>query len=359
MSTEQNPIINKIINWYQVNQRQLPWRETKDPYKIWLSEIILQQTRVDQGMPYYLNFVAHFPNVKDLAAASEQDVLMLWQGLGYYSRARNLHQCAQKIVDEYAGVFPKTYSELIKLKGIGPYTAAAVASIAFGEKVPVIDGNVFRVLSRLLGIENNIAISSTRAIFHTHAEQLMHGQEPEIFNQAIMEFGALCCIPKKPLCQECVVQDSCYAFEYEKQADLPLNVKKLKIRDRNFNYVVFITPIGLLLRERIAGDIWQGLHDFFNIEVDHLMTEDEVVTNLFTNKSNEVTVSSVSRDYKHILTHQRIYARFFTIEINDLNFTKSLVNQYGLKFCSREDLGKLPKPILINKFLVDEKIYIT
>ena len=266
---------NQLVNWYNSNKRPLPWRETKDPYKIWLSEIILQQTRVSQGLPYYLKFMTEFPTIHDLAKANEQKVLSLWQGLGYYSRARNLHQCAIYISDKLGGKFPSSYLELLKLPGIGPYTAAAIASIAFGEAVPVVDGNVYRVLSRLFGIEADIGQSKNREIFYEHALQLIQNQDPDTFNQAMMEFGAMHCMPRNPLCEECFVSSECYANLHGKQESFPIKSKKIKVRKRYFNYIVFFFEDGLLMRERSEGDIWQGLNDFYCIESGQLFDEEE------------------------------------------------------------------------------------
>ncbi len=359
MPPEPNTFVADLIRWYLLHKRDLPWRGTHDPYKIWLSEIILQQTRVDQGLPYYIKFVERYPTVEALAFAPQEEVLRLWQGLGYYSRARNLHQCAKFITDCLNGKFPKLYSQLIKLKGIGPYTAAAIASIAFGEKVPVIDGNVFRVFSRILGIKLNIAESGSRKVFFDGAKELMQGQDPEIFNQAIMEFGALCCLPKKPKCEECVVQSSCYAFAHNQQKSLPLKEKQVKVRDRYFNYLVFYAGNKVLAHKRISGDIWEGLYDFYNIETTRLLAAKSILAKLPTQISKKITLISVSPDYKHILTHQRIYARFFTIEINDLNFAELVIKNFSLQSFSRHSLQGIPKPRLIDRFLVDEKIYIT
>src|SRR6218665_1506972 len=230
---------NILIKWYLQNKRDLPWRKTVDPYQIWLSEIMLQQTRVAQGMPYFFAFTKEFPTVKDLADASEEKVLKLWQGLGYYSRARNLHKTAQYIAYDLNGVFPDSYKELLKLKGVGEYTAAAIASFSYNESVPVVDGNVFRVLSRYFDVETDIALTSTKKEFTALAFELMQKNNPALFNQAIMEFGALQCVPKSPDCENCVLNSGCLALLKKKVNQLPVKSKKMKAKNRFFNYVVF------------------------------------------------------------------------------------------------------------------------
>ena len=257
---------NKLISWYQDNQRDLPWRHTRDPYKIWLSEVILQQTRVSQGLPYYQSFVAHFPEVFDLANATEQQVLRLWQGLGYYSRGRNLLKCARMVVEELDGKFPNNYMQLLELPGIGEYTAAAIASIAFKEAVPVVDGNVFRVVSRVLGISDDIAVASSRKVFFNYSKQLMMDAPPDLYNQAVMEFGALHCTPKQPKCDSCPLSLTCYAFQNSRQHQFPVKSKKVKVRNRDFYYLVIKSGASYLLNKRASGDIWQGLYDFYLIE---------------------------------------------------------------------------------------------
>ena len=229
---------NSLIKWYLQNKRDLPWRNTIDPYFIWLSEIMLQQTRVAQGMPYFFAFTEAFPTVFDLAKASEQEVLKLWQGLGYYSRARNLHKTAQYVAFELDGKFPDNYKALLSLKGVGDYTAAAIASFSYNEVVPVVDGNVFRVLSRVFDIEADISQPASKKIFQELAMELMPKDHPAIFNQAIMEFGALQCVPKNPDCTICVMNDGCLALKMDKVNQLPVKLKKTKVTNRFFNYFI-------------------------------------------------------------------------------------------------------------------------
>ena len=232
---------NLLIQWYLHNKRDLPWRKTIDPYRIWLSEIILQQTRVDQGMAYYFKFIYNFPSVFDLAKASEEDVLKLWQGLGYYSRARNLHFSAKYIVNELKGTFPANYYNLIKLKGVGDYTASAIASICYNESTAVVDGNVYRVLARYFGINTPINTSKGIKKFKQLAQELIDSKNPGTYNQAAMELGATVCKPQKPLCNECVFNNSCVALSKNLISNLPVKVNKLKIKQRYFNYLVITT----------------------------------------------------------------------------------------------------------------------
>src|SRR5690606_27237509 len=238
----------KIVEWYHENHRKLPWRDTRDPYRIWLSEVILQQTRVAQGLPYYHRFISHYPTVYALASAPEEEVLRHWQGLGYYTRARNLIRCAKVVVSQHGGSFPSSYEELKSLPGIGDYTAAAIASIAFDEPVAVLDGNVFRVLSRYFGAWNDIAQPSSRKVFADLASMLVPNEYPGIYNQAVMEFGALCCLPKAPQCAECILAPGCYAREHRAQALLPVRNVRKKARKRYFYYFVFMNGSRIAMR---------------------------------------------------------------------------------------------------------------
>lgn len=342
----------KLVEWYEQNHRKLPWRETKDPYKIWLSEVILQQTRVAQGLPYYEKFVARFPTVNDLAAAKEQEILRLWQGLGYYTRARNLHKCAKTLVSEHGGKFPSSFPMLKKLPGIGDYTAAAIASISFLEPVAVVDGNVFRVLSRVFGIEADIATLTGKKIFADLANELVSKSQPDIYNQALMEFGALHCTPKQPKCEHCIFQNSCEANKQGLQLLLPIKSKSKKSRKRYFYYFVLANKKGFAMKKRDGKDIWNGLYDFPAIEAKRSKSEkkllaDPSVKKILTRKSP----TFISKQYKHVLSHQNIHAKFIVIE--NLN---ELPKDSGLKFYSKKQIIDLPKPILIQRFLVDYNI---
>ena len=252
----------ELINWYQNNKRDLPWRHTNDAYTIWLSEIILQQTRVEQGMPYFDKFLQNFPTVADFAGAAEARVLKLWQGLGYYSRGRNMHATAQIVMQNYQGIFPNQHDELLKLKGIGEYTAAAISSFSSGEPRAVVDGNVFRVLSRYFGIDTAINSPAGKKTFFTLANELLYQEDPALYNQAIMEFGALQCKPKSPNCSVCPVNLSCYAFNHHTVNQLPVKIKKAAHKHRFISYFICQENGKILVRERQPGDIWQHLYDF-------------------------------------------------------------------------------------------------
>ena len=252
----------KVINWYLQNKRDLPWRNTRDAYKIWLSEIILQQTRVEQGLPYYEKFVAAFPTIKDLANAPQDKVMKLWQGLGYYSRARNLQFAAQWVMSEHKGKFPKEYNEIIKMKGVGEYTAAAIASFAYDLPHPVLDGNVYRILSRIFGIHDAIDSSAGKKKFMEKLHELLPVQEAANFNQSIMEFGAIQCVPKNPKCDECIFKNECYAFANEKIELLPIKEKKLIKKDRHFYYLISSDGENTIIKKRADKDIWHSLYEF-------------------------------------------------------------------------------------------------
>jgi A/G-specific adenine glycosylase len=336
---------NHLIDWYQINQRPLPWRETKDPYQIWLSEIILQQTRVAQGLPYYQKFVTAFPTIKSLAQASEQRVLRLWQGLGYYSRARNLHSCAKTIVNDYGGEFPTTYHQLIKLPGIGPYTAAAIASFAFGEKVAVVDGNVFRVLARVFGIDANIASPEGKTIFTAKANELIDAERPDLFNQAIMEFGAIHCTPLAPQCEGCVFSKNCFAHLHGQQKILPVKEKKLSVRKRYFYYVAIRYKNKWLMKKREGKDIWHGLHDLFLIEHNRSQNWQKALAN-FT----ELNAGKKVAEFKHILSHQQLFAVFVEVEAKSEGEFLTMADTFALKPFTRKQIEHLPKPVLISKY---------
>ena len=338
-----------IINWYRSHQRDLPWRRTRDPYKIWLSEIILQQTRVAQGLPYYEKFVKKFPSVFELAKASTQDVLRLWQGLGYYSRARNLHQCAKDIVQRYNGVFPNSFEELKKLKGIGPYTAAAIASIAFREPVAVVDGNVFRVLARVFGVDKDIASDEGKKYFFSLANDLIDRTQPDLFNQAMMEFGALHCLPRNPKCDECIFSKKCEAKSRNLQELLPVKSKKLKVRTRYLNYFVILAKNKVLMRQRNGKDIWKGLYDFYLIETSRSQKAETLIQkDKFLGRSRVVRESKM---ITHLLSHQKLKVKFIDIEKTFSKQAELALKKMGLKSFTQKQISRLPKPILIDRFL--------
>ncbi len=317
-----------LIGWYNENKRELPWRETKDPYKIWISEIILQQTRVAQGTDYYLRFVARFPNVTELANADEDEVLKYWQGLGYYSRARNLHKAAKQIMERFRGEFPCSHSDVLQLSGIGDYTAAAICSLAFDQPHAVVDGNVYRVLSRLFGINTPIDSTNGKKEFAEIAGLILSEKRPGDHNQAIMEFGALRCVPASPDCTNCPLQDVCKAYELKMVAELPVKSKKTRVTNRYFNYLFFDYQGNTYLQKRTGKDIWQNLYEFPLIESDHLLAPEEIpVDENFMNlmqKSEGFELIKISNPMKHVLSHRVIYAQFITVSIKQLphGFTK-------------------------------------
>lgn len=345
----------KLIKWYNTYRRDLPWRETTDPFKIWLSEVILQQTRVAQGLPYYNRFVENFADVRELAAADEQVILRLWQGLGYYSRARNLHNCAKEVAGNLGGNFPKSYKKLLKLPGIGKYTAAAIASFAFGERVPVVDGNVYRVLSRIYGMHDDIAAGPGQEAFRQLAAQLVSETQPDLYNQAIMEFGAIHCTPKNPDCGSCIFNLECEARRQNLQHILPVKSKKVKVKNRYFNYIVLKQQSKMALKKRMHDDIWKGLYDYLLVESPDFIGYKELLhehTGL-DQLAPHVRNVDISADYRHVLTHRRIFARFYTISFADDAPLAGVLEQYQLKFFDEQAVYQLPKPVLVSRYLND------
>lgn len=343
---------SQLLQWYATHKRNLPWRNQKNPYFIWLSEVLLQQTRVQQGLPYYEKFVENFPTVQSLANAEENEVLRLWQGLGYYSRARNLHAAAKHIVDQLNGQFPNNYSDLIKLKGVGTYTAAAIASFAYNENVAVVDGNVYRVLSRVFGIHTDIASPSGAKEFSSLAHDLLPLSNTADYNQAIMEFGALHCTPALPKCNSCPLENVCIAKKMGIQHLLPVKINKIKKKIRYFNYLVFKFQDYLLLKARPNGDIWTGLYEFHLIEKDTLVASPDLLEESNINISWAV-IESVSKDYKHLLTHQTLLARFTLLELSSKMAMLDCMKSFKLNSFTIEEIKELPKPVLIIKFLED------
>jgi len=336
----------KLINWYTVNKRDLPWRSTNNPYYIWLSEIILQQTQVVQGTPYYHAFTSQFPTVFDLANANEEDVLKLWQGLGYYSRARNLHWSAKYIVNELDGVFPDTYKDILKLKGVGDYTASAIASICFNEVTAVVDGNVYRVLSRIFGIETPINSTPGQKEFKALAQQLIDKQQPAIFNQAIMEFGARQCKPKNPDCSVCPFKTGCLALKENKIDVLPVKLKKTKVTKKYFNFIVIISKNEkTILEQRIGSGIWQNLYQFPLIETEKPSTYNNIkskIENLDVLEDMNFDVHLYNdTDIIHKISHQHLYKKFWIVSVDE-----SI--EKGIEISNIKDF---PVPILIGNFI--------
>lgn len=343
-------LVRQLKGWYEINQRPLPWRFTDDPYRIWLSEIILQQTRVDQGLPYYKEFVESFPAVADLAAAPEQKVLRLWQGLGYYSRARNLHRCAKTIVEKFSGNFPSTYEELLTLPGVGPYTAAAIASFAFQQRVAVVDGNVFRVLSRIFGADIDIGTPGGRKFFFDKANQLIPADDPGTFNQAMMEFGALHCTPRKPLCDSCPFSTVCIAKREHRVHLLPVKEKRVKVRSRHFHYIVPVSGKNIGMKERDQRDIWNGLFDFPLIETTSRLDIRKISKHPALSSLRKAEVVKAGSKI-HLLTHQRLNIHFFVLQISKENQARLKRSFQSTRFYTPKQAGTLPKPIVVTRFL--------
>ncbi len=339
---------NILINWYLKNKRKLPWRQTSDPYRIWLSEIMLQQTRINQGLPYYLKFITEFPSVFDLAKAPQQKVLKLWQGLGYYSRARNLHETSKYVANELDGKFPDSYKDLLKLKGVGDYTASAIASISYNEPVAVVDGNVYRVLARYFNIDTPVNSTAGIKEFKELATEMLDVQHPGKYNQAIMEFGALHCKPQNPLCDTCPLAGSCLALKFKTQHELPVKIKKGKIKNRYFNYLVFISEENkTCLEQRTGKGIWQGLYQFPLVETPKPLSSEEFLEKDSVKKLIDAETDEISLYNEvavvHKLSHQHIHTRFWIVQKAD-SLTK------GIHFAKINDY---PVPVLIANFLND------
>lgn len=340
---------NKLITWYLVNKRDLPWRNTSNPYRVWLSEIILQQTRVVQGLPYYEKFIKSYPTVHDLAKATEEEVLKNWQGLGYYSRARNLHHTAKKISSEMAGVFPDNYKDLLKLKGVGDYTASAIASICYNQPEAVVDGNVYRVLSRVFGISTPINTTQGQKQFKELAQQLIDTKNPGTFNQATMEFGAQYCVPQNPNCEDCIFKSRCVAFKETKVSDLPVKIKSKPVRNRYFNYMVVLSSDEkTILQQRTGKGIWQKLYEFPLIESSKPLNLEKLKNTIeYRELIKNSKIDSVSLYNEtpiiHKLSHQHIHTHFWIVEASEItknHIPISKIETYAV-------------PVLIENFVSD------
>jgi A/G-specific adenine glycosylase len=337
-----------ILIWFDKNKRNLPWRGQIDPYKIWLSEIILQQTRVAQGTAYYNRFAETYPTVKSLAEAEEQDVLKLWQGLGYYSRARNLHFTAKYVNSELNGRFPTNFFDLQKLKGVGEYTAAAIASISFHEPVPSIDGNVFRVFARYFNIDLDISQPKTKKYFFELGKEIMDKDRPGDFNQAVMELGATICTPTNPNCEDCPVNESCEALAKNKVHLLPVKTKKTKVSNRYLHFIEITDGENFLIKKRIEKDVWMNLYNFPIIELSKPEISKESFGIYFEKEKPKLISEEV-----HILSHQRLHIEFWRLEVSleDLNrFGKKL----NAEIVSYGKLKELPFPRPMEKYLGKE-----
>ncbi len=335
---------SKLFQWYQNNKRDLPWRKTKNPYNIWISEVILQQTKVNQGLPYYKKFIKKYSSLNELSLASEEEVLLLWQGLGYYKRAINLLESAKIIVKKNKGVFPNTFDDILKMKGVGDYTASAISSICYSEKEVVVDGNVFRFISRLFGIKKDIKLKSTFIFFKKKLKSLIENVNPGDFNQALMEFGALQCLPTNPLCDACIFKSQCKAFKMRDIKSYPLKKIKVIKKKRYFNYIVISTSKKIILKKRTGNDIWKNLYDFPLIEGDHSKLEQ--ITNkkkfiLLTKKLKTPIKFIKLVTAKHSLSHQILNIKFWLFFSGE-SFKNSV---------SIEAITNFPKPVVISDFI--------
>ena len=346
----------QLVKWYSLNARELPWRNTRNPYQIWISEIIFQQTRIDQGFHYWHRFIERFPTIEQLAKAEEQEVLTIWQGLGYYSRARNLHYAAKQIMSDFGGVFPDTYEKILTLKGVGTYTAAAVSSIAFGERQVVADGNVLRFLSRYAGITDPVDTNQGKKLITDLAGELIGKADPGTFNQAMMEFGALYCVPRNPDCMNCIFKNECKAFAMGATKEIPVKSKKVIVRKRFFNYL-FLYIIdknnkhGFLMHSRGKGDIWQGLFEFPMIEDTSLLEPDALIQTKEWQSEiliHHPVLNSEYHDFVHQLTHQQLHTRFFKVKLQNVN-TEMIKPDWI--WVSEENLHTYPISRLTLKFL--------
>ena len=340
-----------LVEWYKVHKRELPWRDTSDPYIIWISEIILQQTRVDQGYAYFNRFIKRFPTVSSLASADEDEILKLWQGLGYYSRARNLHVAAKSIIYEYSGVFPRNYKDVLSLKGVGEYTAAAIVSFAYNEPYAVVDGNVYRVLSRVFAENTPIDIGRGKKLFAELALSQLDEDNPGLHNQAIMEFGALQCVPVSPNCQICPVSLMCLAHSQNKVGLFPVKEGRQRVRSRYFHYFDIYNGDYMFLRKRKDKDIWQNLYEFPLIETEEEVSLDGLLSKnefkaLF-DECDTIHIKYVTR-IKHILSHQIIYATFYQVEIRNMSFGNDFLR------IKKSEVDEFPVSRLIHKYLERE-----
>ena len=343
-------ISQHLILWYSRNKRDLPWRETKNPYNVWVSEIILQQTRVNQGFAYYNRFLEKFPDIKSLAFSNIDDLMKVWQGLGYYSRAINMHHTAQKIVNNNNGKFPSDYKELIKLKGIGDYTASAIASMSFDQATPVLDGNVFRVIARIFGISESTQSVTGKKHFKKILHELIPKKNPGVFNQAIMEFGALQCVPQNPTCKKCLFNNSCFAFNKNMINELPVKKQKTKQKIRYLNYLYITYKELTFIEKRTKNDIWKLLYQFPLIETHKNLTINELEKtkswiHIFKNLNPEIDINYFEK--RHLLSHQILLSRFYRIKIYHINDFLNK-NYLSVPISTLQTLGV---PALIGEYL--------
>lgn len=348
----------RLLAWLDDHDRELPWKGEPDPYLIWLSEIILQQTRVDQGLPYFLRFKETFPTVFELAAATEDQVFKLWEGLGYYARARNLHATAKRIVSDFGGRFPDNYADILSLKGVGPYTAAAIASFGFQLPHAVVDGNVYRVLARIWGIDTPIDSSPGKRQFQELADELLDPSKPGRYNQAIMDFGAIWCTPANPQCRDCPFEQECQAKQTNRITDLPVKKKKIQKKDRYFHYLDFDYEALTWLSQRSARDIWQGLYEFPMVEGPRLWTEWEQVLKQVAMLDwlghSSYEVIQKSPPFRQTLSHQHIHAIFWKIQLSQ---PSPVLNKEFVQI-ERKNLPKFAVPKIVDWYLRDNTLYL-
>lgn len=345
-----------LFGWHKTVQRPMPWKGEQDPYRIWISEIILQQTRVEQGQPYYEKFIAAFPTVEALADASEQMVLKMWEGLGYYSRARNLLRCARVVRDQFNGCFPNSLPELLQLPGIGPYTAAAIASFAFQVPVAAVDGNVERILSRIWGLEMPVNTPAGKKQITALAMDLLDPLKPGLFNQAMMDFGALQCLPRNPLCNKCPFRESCSAYITQRTSTLPVKIRKPEKKQRFFHYLVIRSGMEVYVRQRPSGDIWASLWEFPLVESTLIELSQPELTALsgLLQMLPQANLSQYSRTYRQTLTHQQIAARFWTFRLSP--DTDPLPEVAGWQRIPWEALRTVAFPGIIRAYLEDHTL---
>jgi A/G-specific adenine glycosylase len=339
----------EILIWYKKNSRPLPWRQTTDPYQIWLSEVILQQTQVIQGLKYFHAFIENYPSISDLANANEQDILKLWQGLGYYSRARNLLKTAQIIHTTCNNTFPDTYKSLLNLPGVGDYTASAILSFAFQKSFPTLDGNVFRVISRLYNLDIPIDVPKNRTVFKDILNSMIQGVDPRLFNNAMMELGATICKPKLAMCSSCPVQLHCLAFKNDTVNKRPVKLGKTKRRNRYFNYLYITYKDKYYIHKREGKDIWENLYQLPLLESERVLDKSDLISKINSNiLSNSAFILGEQKDYTHLLSHQTIEARFTHL------ICEEQPEFYASNFVtvSSEKANNYPVPVLVEKFLL-------
>ena len=337
-----------IYQWYDQNQRALPWRSTRDPYLIWVSETILQQTRISQGLPYYHRFVGRFPDIHSLAAAPEDELMKMWEGLGYYSRARNMHAAARMVVNEMGGIFPQEYENLRRLKGVGNYTAAAVASIAFGKPYPVIDGNITRLFSRYFGILEPADTPKGKNTLAGKTREAMNHSDPGYHNQALMEFGALCCVPKNPSCHDCLLKDSCFAFLNGMTGLMKMKNKKIAHRIRRFYFYLLENKENIIIEKRENADIWRNLYQLPLLEADEDLADAAILSNYLTREllaGEKPAVQKISNTLRHELTHQIIRAKFVRFKMPKLKASGNRI------IINKKEIHKFAFPVLVRNYL--------